>query len=566
MTIFTMSFTASLLILAAVIIRAIFMHKIPKKTFYVLWGIILCRLLIPITIPFRFSVYTLLDQLGSTLADAQPAKTIQTLHITSGITTAAAVNESPALTISPFLILWIAGMIIVALVFIITHLRCRARYSMSLPIANSFIAKWQDAHQLKRPVQIRQSDLIQAPLTYGIIKPVILLPKTLDYSDIRLMQYILLHEFTHIRHFDTLTKWLLAAALCVHWFNPLVWVMYILANRDLELICDETVVNTFGNSKKSAYALALINMEEKKSSWLSITSSFSKHSIEERITAIMKIKKTTLVVQGLALALIACTAFVFATSAAPAASAQETTIANSTIIAAPTFQTPDHKYQDYGITYDKDRNMLLNGELIRYFEDSVKLDDNSSVTYYTHLNPKGVIDAYTTRQSTKNSNGSTDLKGTLTGIKKRSQKEFDALDIATLQDQQQPSAVSEAAENDTSYSTQNTSGVSTAADSEEGFPLSPKERKELYSIYEPFGVSYDKEKDELYYQGKLVKQLWDVMSTNGEEPAGGYFSGTVRTVGNENGTISLKTIRDYTKPDTDGYGKLLGIEIDTENN
>ncbi len=92
-----------------------------------------------------------------------------------------------------------------------------------------------------------------------------LLPKTTDWTDEARLRYILTHEFVHIRRFDVLTKLLLVSALCIHWFNPFVWAMYVLFNRDIELSCDETVVRTFGDTIKSAYALTLIGLEEKKS-------------------------------------------------------------------------------------------------------------------------------------------------------------------------------------------------------------------------------------------------------------------------------------------------------------
>lgn len=84
-----------------------------------------------------------------------------------------------------------------------------------------------------------------------------------------------------------------AAALCVHWFNPAVWAMYILFNRDIELYCDESVVRQFGDDSKVSYAKALITMEEKRRGLPSLGNNFSKNAIEKRITAIMKTRKRT---------------------------------------------------------------------------------------------------------------------------------------------------------------------------------------------------------------------------------------------------------------------------------
>ncbi len=124
------------------------------------------------------------------------------------------------------------------------------------------------------------------------------------------------HEYVHIRRFDSITKLVLIAALCVHWFNPFVWVMYVLANRDIELSCDEAVVRLFGETTKAAYARVLISMEETRSGLNPLCNNFSKNAIEERVTAIMKIKKSSIFSLVLASALVVCVTTAFATSAA----------------------------------------------------------------------------------------------------------------------------------------------------------------------------------------------------------------------------------------------------------
>ena len=142
---------------------------------------------------------------------------------------------------------------------------------------------------MKRPILVRQSDRISAPLTYGIFRPVILMPKKMDWKNEKQLQYVLSHEYVHICRYDTVTKLIATLALCIHWFNPFVWVMYILFNRDIELACDESVIRQFGEKSKSAYSLMLINMEATKSGLLPFCNNFSKNAIEERITAVMKI-------------------------------------------------------------------------------------------------------------------------------------------------------------------------------------------------------------------------------------------------------------------------------------
>jgi len=141
------------------------------------------------------------------------------------------------------------------------------------------------------------------------------LPKNLDYDDEKQLALILTHEFTHIKRFDTLKKWILAASVCVHWFNPFVWVMYILANRDIELFCDETVIRKYGENTKPTYARALVRLEEKRIGLSPMMSSFSKNATEERIISIMKTKKITIATMLLAIGLVAGVVVIFATSA-----------------------------------------------------------------------------------------------------------------------------------------------------------------------------------------------------------------------------------------------------------
>ena len=116
----------------------------------------------------------------------------------------------------------------------------------------------------------------------------------------------------HICRYDTALKFLTAIALCIHWFNPMVWVLYILFNRDIELACDECVISRFGG--RSAYARMLISMEERKNRFAPFCNNFSKNAIEERIKSIMKMKKASVITLVLACIVVVGTVGVFATS------------------------------------------------------------------------------------------------------------------------------------------------------------------------------------------------------------------------------------------------------------
>ena len=310
MSLLQMSFAGGILILAVIVIRALAINMLPKKAFHALWWISVVRLMIPFSIPSAFSVYSLM---GSH-APGNGSQAIRVLPIgASG--QAASMPDSITNAVSTWTVVWAAGVLVCAVFFSLAYWKCRKEFQTSIPVGNDFTENWLSVHQQGRRISIRQSGRFSAPLTYGVLHPVILMPTSTKWENTDSLAYVLAHEYVHIRRFDSIRKLVLIVVLCVHWFNPLVWVMYILANRDIELSCDEAVVRFFGENTKAAYARALISMEETRSGLTPLCSSFSKNAIEERITAIMKIKKTTVFSLVLAGFIVVGTATAFATSA-----------------------------------------------------------------------------------------------------------------------------------------------------------------------------------------------------------------------------------------------------------
>ena len=314
MSLLQMSFAGGVMILAVIVIRALAINLLPKKTFEVLWGIVVVRLLIPFSVPSMFSVYSLLGGHVSVIDTARDSQAIGMLP-TETTGRMAAVVDGISDAIPVWTVIWAVGVLVCTAFFAVSYWKCRQEFQTSLPVDNDFIRNWLIAHQQRRVISIRQSSHFSAPLTYGIFRPVILMPTSTKWENTKSLQYVLAHEYVHIRRFDSIKKFVLITVLCVHWFNPLVWAMYILANRDIELSCDEAVVRLFGENTKAAYARALISMEETRSGLTPLCNNFSKNAIEERITAIMKIKKRTIFSFVLAGIIVAGTATAFATSA-----------------------------------------------------------------------------------------------------------------------------------------------------------------------------------------------------------------------------------------------------------
>ena len=316
MSLVQMTLSGGVFILFIVVVRALALHRLPKGAFLALWEMAALRMLLPFTIPLPFSLFTPakhLPVMGEYLAPGgESVPGTPAVGIPAGTPASAGIAPSEVMPM-----VWLAGAVLMAAYFIVSYVRARKRFCCSSPDNTPAVRRWLAGQRLHRPLEVRQSALVSSPLTYGVLRPVILLPEDMERGDETALTYILTHEFIHIRRFDSVAKQVFAAVLCVHWFNPLAWVMYVLANRDLELSCDERVMDTLGGREKASYALTLINMEDARSRCFSPYNHFSKLAIEERIEAIMKYKKASVLALGLAVALVAGATTAFAASAAP---------------------------------------------------------------------------------------------------------------------------------------------------------------------------------------------------------------------------------------------------------
>ena len=315
MSILQMSLSASAMIIFAMLLRKLALNRLPKRTFVALWLLAAARMLLPWELPFRYAASPVLrDVAESALRTAAPAAaTAAQRTFAPAATATSAVQATP---VPVWRIVWLAGMTGCALALTLPHLRWQRVYARSLPAADASIAGWLRRQKLLRRARVRISDEIPSPLTYGLLRPVILLPASLNRSGAQGLECVLEHELTHIRRMDELWKLLLAAALCAHWFNPLAWAMYLLANRDIELACDEAVLRRLGEGTRREYARTLIDLAARQSGLPSpLFSGFSRQTIEERIRAIMKMKKRTMIAALAAVLLVAFSALAFATTA-----------------------------------------------------------------------------------------------------------------------------------------------------------------------------------------------------------------------------------------------------------
>lgn len=383
MNLFKLSILGGILILAILVIRFFAKDRLPKKILWALWLIAIFRLLIPIEIPFAYSFYTMtegmffnesgqiqepvmrenskgkvgileVDIIGE-LQKLNPYKPdkmairkgregtiVGHFELTDkegndGEKKASFINKveenslfqkssegETELTKNPIYfaitMIWAIGFLTLFAFYLKHYFSHYKKFKEAREVEDEFIQNWLQEHPTFRKIRVKSTKYIHSSMTYGVLNPVILLPEDVESITDEDLDYILYHEYTHIRRFDALTKFILCFVTCLHWFNPLVWVMYIMFNRDIELICDECVILNFGEESRSQYAHSLIDMQEDVTSFCPnalLCSNFSKNAIEERIVSIMKTKKYRLITSLIGVLVVVLLAGCFATTKAP---------------------------------------------------------------------------------------------------------------------------------------------------------------------------------------------------------------------------------------------------------
>ena len=160
-------------------------------------------------------------------------------------------------------------------------------------------------------MEVRESDMAGLPASFGILQPAIYIPIGFSHWGEN-KEYILWHERMHIRHLDSLKKVLMYLVLCLHWWNPLVWLMVHVMNEDLEMACDEAVLAKLGEEKKTEYADTLVCFSMKQSG-LEMPAFFGKSNTENRVKNVLKYHKLPVYTGIIVFVLVVCLGICLAT-------------------------------------------------------------------------------------------------------------------------------------------------------------------------------------------------------------------------------------------------------------
>ena len=276
-----MSISASWLVAAVLILRLV-LKKAPKWVNVLLWGIVAVRLICP------FSFESALSLIPS--AETFPEKIISgpSFDVQTGITpidnrindylgdryfegvTVPANNGNTIMTI--LTIVWIIGILLLATYTVISYWRLNRKVDTAV--------RYKD--------NIFQSENVSSPFVLGIINPRIYLPFSMNEQD---MEHVVAHEQAHIRRKDHWWKPLGFLLLTIHWFNPLMWLAYVLLCRDIELACDEKVIKGLSNEQRADYTQALVACSVNRRMIAACPLAFGEVGVKERVKSVMNYKK-----------------------------------------------------------------------------------------------------------------------------------------------------------------------------------------------------------------------------------------------------------------------------------
>lgn len=368
MPFYLMAFYGSVMIAAVLLLRALLKNKLPKFVFPTLWGVVLLRLLVPFSLssPLSLPVPAGLTGLSEAFAiyEDEMARATENLpqtqsgtagsEATGGDGTARTwASESPGSPSTDNNIAVVEEVVMegssdyimdTGISFLPRSFFLRSNsLRNALPVlyllglaAVAGILAWQKIIYAKRlkggllmernetvngllrdmgmgHVLVFSNDEIASPLAYGLIGPRIYLPTRMDFGNAVLLRHVLAHEAMHIRRRDNWVKAVMLAAVVLHWYNPLVWLMAKCLASDLEAACDAAVLKKYDTDQRKSYAYSLLAMAVSASRSSLLYSAFSKTEVERRVKGILAFRKASAFAVLLSVLLLAGGTVAFAT-------------------------------------------------------------------------------------------------------------------------------------------------------------------------------------------------------------------------------------------------------------
>ncbi len=326
------SINASWIVLAVAVLRLL-LKKAPKWVTSLMWGIVALRLIIPVSFQSPISLIPRAETVPVSLIESDNQQEVPDTGIValdkvlnSHISEEYVIKENVIYTRQEYeevikaeetvktedtssvdnvtkvnglvlvtriaAIIWVVGVSVMLMYWSISYVRLARRMKTATPLKCTEYEK----------LRIKQSEHVASPFILGIIRPTVYLPYSVEEAHIKC---VLAHENAHIKRKDYIVKPIAFALLSVHWFNPFMWVSYLLLCRDIEYACDEKVVNDMPKEERQRYSKAILENSVSKRAIAACPVAFGEIGVKERVKSVINYKKPTFWM--IVTALVACT-------------------------------------------------------------------------------------------------------------------------------------------------------------------------------------------------------------------------------------------------------------------
>lgn len=299
-----LSISASWLILAVLVLRVV-LKKAPKWVMPLLWGVVALRLVCLFSIESALSLIPSAETIPSEIVTEtrEPVLYEQaTLDIVTNPTLPSAAEvpvgvsrQQAQVDFNIYSVLWLAGMAALLVHALVSAGKLKRKLATAILLRDN----------------IYESEFVDSPFVFGVVKPNIYLPMHMDEGT---AAYVIAHEHAHLARRDHWWKVLGYLVLALHWFNPLVWVAYILFCRDIELACDEKVVKGLDGAARADYSQALLSCAAPKRAVAACPLAFGEGNIKTRVKSALHYKKPAFWVAAAAVLAVVIVAVCFLTN------------------------------------------------------------------------------------------------------------------------------------------------------------------------------------------------------------------------------------------------------------
>lgn len=373
--ILNMTLTASIVIVLVLLVR-LALRRAPRICSYALWLVVLFRLLCPVSVTADVSLLSLLNMPVTGVTDhtsavayvprdvvhnPEPTVTLPVPGVGEAITDALPQGEEQTVAdpleapVSIATLIWMAGVAAMAAWGVGSLFRLRRRLVGSVPLEKG----------------VYLADHIDTPFVLGLVRPKIYLPSALPEGE---RGYILLHERHHIRRLDHVVKLAAFLALCIHWFNPLAWLFFVLLGKDMEMSCDEAVMKKLGAAVRADYSASLLRLATGRRMIAGAPLAFGEGDTRERVKNVLRWKEPKVWLAVLSVAVVIVLAVVCGTNALSKSTVKTRAVENGVEVTV-TLRDPVRSYALYQEIYQDGR--LISGQPI--IMDSIggyKWDEN----------------------------------------------------------------------------------------------------------------------------------------------------------------------------------------------